>query len=115
MTRLGIYSSFRQSDSLGLLLISATTALHLASLAPARERTPNGATSVSGMHVPQQVVVASGLRSRVRVYRDTFGVPHSYAASPQDAYFALGYVHATDRFLQMDLFRRRASGRLAEV
>ena len=57
----------------------------------------------------------AGLRAPVGVYRDTLGIPHIYAKSAEDAYFALGYVHATDRLFEMEVFRRRASGTLAEV
>jgi penicillin amidase len=57
----------------------------------------------------------AGLKAPVQVYRDTFGIPHIYASSSQDAYLALGYLHATDRLFEMEVFRRRASGTLAEV
>ncbi|WP_040285687.1 penicillin acylase family protein [Sporosarcina koreensis] len=51
----------------------------------------------------------------VTVTRDSDGVPHIEAASDADLYRAQGYVHAQDRLFQMDLARRQASGRLAEV
>jgi len=57
----------------------------------------------------------AGLKAPVGVYRDTLGIPHIYAGSPEDAYFALGYLHATDRLFEMEMFRRRASGTLAEL
>ena len=57
----------------------------------------------------------AGLKAPVSVYRDTLGIPHIYAGSPEDAYFALGYLHASDRLFEMEMFRRRASGTLAEV
>jgi penicillin amidase len=57
----------------------------------------------------------AGLKAPVGIYRDTLGVPHIYASSAEDAYFALGYLHATDRLFEMEVFRRRASGTLAEV
>jgi len=57
----------------------------------------------------------AGLKAPVGVYRDTLGIPHIYAGSAEDAYFALGYLHATDRLFEMEVFRRRASGTLAEV
>jgi penicillin amidase len=56
-----------------------------------------------------------GLKARVGIYRDPYGLPHIYASSTEDAFFALGYLHATDRLLQMEVFRRRASGTLAEL
>lgn len=51
----------------------------------------------------------------VKVTRDEKGVPHIEAKSDADLYRAQGYVHAQDRLFQMDLARRQASGRLAEV
>jgi penicillin G amidase len=56
-----------------------------------------------------------GLHSKVEVVYDARGVPHIYADNEEDAYLALGYVHAQDRLFQMEMIRRVASGRLAEV
>ena len=55
------------------------------------------------------------LDDEVVVTRDEFGVPHIDASSEADLYRAQGYVQAQDRLFQMDLSRRQASGRLAEV
>jgi penicillin amidase len=57
----------------------------------------------------------AGLQSQVRVYRDSWGIPHIYASNPHDLFFAQGYVHAQDRFWQMEFWRRIGSGRLAEI
>ena len=59
--------------------------------------------------------VAAPVAQRVRIARDTHGVPHIQAASVADALFAQGFVHAQDRLFQMDLTRRGAAGELAEV
>jgi penicillin amidase len=56
-----------------------------------------------------------GLAGEVRVVRDRHAVPHVFAANPADAFFALGFVHAQDRLWQMELQRRLAAGRLAEI
>lgn len=56
-----------------------------------------------------------GLKAPVEVIRDRWGVPHIYAQSTEDLYFAQGYVMAQDRLWQMDMWRRSAEGRLAEV
>lgn len=56
-----------------------------------------------------------GLDGPVDVYRDSFGVPHLYATSEHDLYMAQGYVHAQDRFWQMEFWRRIGSGRLSEI
>lgn len=55
------------------------------------------------------------LNEDVEVVRDADGVPHITAASDEDLYKAQGYLQAQDRLFQMDLARRQASGRLAEV
>lgn len=57
----------------------------------------------------------AGLTAPVTLTRDDFGVPTIQAASRTDAARALGFVHAQDRFFQMDLLRRRAAGELAEL
>ena len=56
-----------------------------------------------------------GLNETTQVYFDTYGIPHIYSQNNTDAYKALGYVHAQERLWQMELLRRIAPGRLAEV
>ena len=60
-------------------------------------------------------VVLSGLKAPVRVERDRLGVPTLKGKNRLDVAFASGFVHAQDRFFQMDLLRRQASGRLSEL
>src|SRR5260221_711040 len=57
----------------------------------------------------------AGLEQPVRVVRDRWGVPHISARTEADLFFAQGFVQAQDRLFQMDLWRRSAQGRLAEV
>jgi penicillin G amidase len=56
-----------------------------------------------------------GLSAPVAVERDSLGVPNLRAATRLDAARALGFVHAQDRFFQMDLLRREASGEFSEL
>lgn len=56
-----------------------------------------------------------GLDGVVDIYRDSMGIPHIYAATQHDLFFAQGYVHAQDRFWQMDVWRHIGSGRLSEM
>ncbi len=56
-----------------------------------------------------------GLEAAVTVERDDLGVPRILAGSRVDAARALGFLHGQDRFFQMDLLRRRASGELSEL
>jgi len=46
-----------------------------------------------------------GLNGPVNIYRDKMGIPHIYAATAHDLFFAQGYVHAQERFWQMDFYR----------
>lgn len=56
-----------------------------------------------------------GLQGPATVVRDRWGIPTITAGTTADAYFLLGFVHAQDRFLQMETMRRLGAGRLAEV
>lgn len=56
-----------------------------------------------------------GLNDQVRVVRDRMGIPHIYAKSLHDLFMAQGFVHAQDRFWQMDFWRHIGSGRLSEM
>ncbi len=55
------------------------------------------------------------LSSGATVIFDARGVPHVRASTEDDAYRVLGWLHAGDRFFQMELRRRAAAGRLAEI
>src|SRR5258706_10391351 len=56
-----------------------------------------------------------GLSSPARVVRDRWGIPHIYADSRDDLFFAQGFAQAQDRLFQMDLWRRSVQGRLSQV
>ena len=56
-----------------------------------------------------------GLNAPVDIYRDQMGIPHIYASTQHDLFFAQGYVHAQDRFWQMDAWRHIGSGTLSEM
>jgi penicillin G amidase len=56
-----------------------------------------------------------GLTSRVTIERDRLGIPSIRGATREDIARALGFLHAQDRFFQMDLARRRAAGELAAL
>jgi penicillin G amidase len=57
----------------------------------------------------------TGLRHPVTVERHRWGVPFLTATDQNDFFFAIGFLHAQDRLFQMDLSRRAATGRLAEI
>src|SRR5688572_2666491 len=56
-----------------------------------------------------------GLRDRVEVIRDRWGVPHIFASNLDDLFFAQGFVQAQDRLWQMEMYRRTFEGTLAEI
>jgi penicillin G amidase len=60
-------------------------------------------------------IKVTGLKAPVTVVRDTWGVPHISAQSADDLFFAQGYVMAQDRLWQMEMWRRAAEGRMAEI
>src|SRR5690606_40876834 len=59
----------------------------------------NGEIGVDGLHEP------------VTIHRDRWGIPHIMATSDHDLFFAQGFVHAQERFWQMDFWRHIGSGR----
>src|SRR2546422_10059651 len=60
-------------------------------------------------------VAVAGLSKPVEILRDRWGVPHIYAQTVQDLFFAQGYITARDRLFQIDLWRRIGTGKLAEA
>ncbi|WP_460832206.1 penicillin acylase family protein [Nocardioides hungaricus] len=56
-----------------------------------------------------------GLEGTVEVVRDESGIPQLYADSMSDLMMAQGYVHAQERFFEMDVRRKATAGRLAEM
>ena len=56
-----------------------------------------------------------GLSDDVEILIDDMGIPHIYGQTDVDAFYGAGYMMARDRLLQMELLRRRALGRWAEV
>ncbi len=63
----------------------------------------------------EAILENAALDSPVDVYRDSNGIPHIYAQSTHDLFAAQGYVHAQDRFWQMDFQRAVGHGRLAQI
>lgn len=72
------------------------------------ETDPAAPSRISDYPVP-------GLTENVEILVDQWGVPHIYASTRQDVYVAQGFQAARDRLFQIDLWRRRGLGKLAEV
>ncbi len=60
-------------------------------------------------------VALANLSAAVQVQRDAAGVPTVTAASREDLARAMGFLHAQERFFQMDLLRRSGAGEIAEL
>lgn len=67
------------------------------------------------MPLSAQPLHLAGLEQPVTVVRDKWGVPHIYARTQHDLFFAQGFVQATDRLYQMEMWKRAGQGRLAEI
>ena len=65
--------------------------------------------------LPAETIHVTGLEKQVEILRDRWGVPHIYASTTHDLFFAQGYVTALDRLFQIDLWRRAGTGHLAEI
>lgn len=57
----------------------------------------------------------NGLQAPVEILKDAWGVSHIYADNEHDLFFAQGYNAARDRLFQLEMWRRQATGSLAEI
>jgi len=73
----------------------------------------------SGSHTSAQAPAASvqiaGLTQPVEILRDRWGINHIYAQNEADLFFAQGYAAARDRLFQFEMWRRQATGTVAEI
>ncbi|HUG40217.1 MAG TPA: penicillin acylase family protein, partial [Longimicrobiales bacterium] len=60
-------------------------------------------------------LTAAGLRAPVEIVTDRWGIPHIYAENEADLFFAQGYNAARDRLFQFEMWRRQATGTVAEI
>ncbi|MDH3520640.1 MAG: penicillin acylase family protein [Myxococcales bacterium] len=94
----GASDSRRPLRTLAALALASSLALGSASVA----------SGADGIEIP-------GLTQRVDLILDREGVPHIFARNDFDLARVQGFVHARDRFFQMDATRRQVSGDLAEL
>src|SRR6185312_14880657 len=64
---------------------------------------------------PSQTLTAPGLHQPVEIVKDRWGVAHIYAKDEHDLFFAQGYNVASDRLFQLELWRRQATGTVAQI
>lgn len=65
--------------------------------------------------VPTETLLAPGLGQPVEIIKDHWGISHLYAKSEADLFFAQGYNVARDRLFQLEMWRRQATGTVAEI
>ena len=87
------------------LLVAAVVAAGVAALVAVRRPWP----------VTDGSIELDVLDRPVEVHRDAFGVPHVYADTVEDLFAVQGFVHAQDRFWEMDVRRHTTAGRLSEL
>jgi len=62
-----------------------------------------------------ETLTVAGLNQPVEILRDKWGISHIYARNEADLFFAQGYNVAHDRLFQLELWRRQATGTVAEI
>jgi len=62
-----------------------------------------------------QTHVVPGLSQPVEIIKDRWGISHIYAKSEADLFFAQGYSVARDRLFELEMWRRQATGTVAEI
>lgn len=73
--------------------------------------TSQAATRADTLHVTD----VRGLYEPVEIIKDTWGISHIYARNEHDLFFAQGYCAARDRLFQFEIWRRQATGTVAEI
>ena len=63
----------------------------------------------------RETIAAPGLIAPVEIVTDRWGISHVYAENEHDLFFAQGWAAARDRLFQFELWRRRATGTVAEI
>lgn len=71
-------------------------------------------TLAAGRQSPQSIPLG-GLQQPVEIVRDRWGINHIYARTEHDLFFAQGYAAARDRLFQFEMWRRQATGTVAEI
>lgn len=64
---------------------------------------------------PEHQLTLPGLEQPVEIIRDQWGINHIYAQNQHDLFFAQGYAAAKDRLFQFEIWRRQATGTVAEL
>jgi penicillin amidase len=100
---LGTVCEVRSISRLACALLLAVSVSNLSALAADRRTVEVETISVPNLHQPAEILI------------DHWGVPHIYAKDEADLFFVQGFNAARDRLFQIDLWRRRGLGQLAEA
>jgi penicillin amidase len=73
------------------------------------------AAGAIGAAPAESTLLVHGLSQPVEILRDQWGINHIYARTENDLFFAQGYAAARDRLFQFELWRRQATGTVAEM
>src|SRR5260370_2970898 len=82
---------------------------------PTANKMRRAAVSLIALALHAESIPVPGLQQPVEILRDRWGVPHIYAKTEADLFFAQGYITAKDRLFQIALWRRIGTGKLAEA
>lgn len=68
-----------------------------------------------GLNAQNTTLTVPGLEKPVEIIVDHWGIPHIYAQTEADLFFAQGWYAASDRLFQFEIWRRQATGTVAEL
>jgi penicillin amidase len=68
-----------------------------------------------GGQKPKETLAVEGLTHPVEIIKDRWGIAHIFAQNQKDLFFAQGFNVASDRLFQLEIWRRQATGTLAEI
>ncbi len=71
--------------------------------------------SCTAVYKKKEKIKIIGLKAPVEILRDQWGINHIYAENQEDLFFAQGYAAAKDRLFQFEIWRRQATGTVAEI
>ena len=72
-------------------------------------------TGSSFAQVGQETLAIRGLSKSVQIIKDKWGISHIYAEDERDLFFAQGFNASRDRLFQLEIWRRQATGTVAEI
>jgi penicillin G amidase len=87
----------------------------IASLPAIDQNRPANQSQAGAAQQAKQSLDLPGLKQPVEILKDRWGISHIYAKNESDLFFAQGYNVASDRLFQLEMWRRQATGTVAEI